>query len=546
MTSLPTPFRVRALAALLLSAALVATAACSAGPDDAKAPGARGAGPSSSAADRQRPVLAFVRPKQQAVMVADAAGRTWQADRTGARVPEQLSWSPDGRRLVWTDPAKEDDTTGRLHVLDVTTGKKVSHACPCNGAGFLGEDAVSLASDGSALLVFPATGEPRRIALSRTKGPFAGLVTGGAEDVTLFTPLPEGPGVFRGQGTLDAVDRRGRVHPLLPPKQPSTLTQAWRAPDGKGVAWGSADSGGACWTVSTLFEHSGASGRPTRLLPGDTAFRQALIGDQRSITSAAWAGAGLTVTYTGIESCQARYPARSVTYYVRDGKWAYLGSGLLGLALGADGRVARLHGDAHVADGMSLPTGALSLTYGGREHVLADGVSTFVFTPAESAAAKAPAAVPQPSGAAVTKVDNHGKALPEAMVRLARRIERAAADDDTEALVRLCAGCGEGVLQWVRRTETPSQILRAIRTHPGENGPRGLMYPGLTMCVDQPKQDVTCTPEQLHDIAVLGLKPDRGDIDYYGSEYSVWKSVPVPLIMRMEKGEARWTGLAAG
>ncbi|MFF7211682.1 hypothetical protein ACFZAU_14290 [Streptomyces sp. NPDC008238] len=539
------PFRVRTLAALLLSAALVATAACSADTDD-KAAGARGTGPSSSAADRQRPVLAYVRPKQQAVMVADAAGRTWQADRTGALVPDRLTWSPDGRRLVWTDPAKDGDTTGRLHVLDVTTGKKVSHGCPCSGAGFLGEDAVSLASDGSALLVFPATGDPQRIALSRSKGPFASLVTGGAEDVTLFTPLPEGPGVFRGQGTLDAVDRRGRVRPLLPPKQPSTLTQAWRAPDGKGVAWGSADSGGACWTVSTLFEHSGTSGRPTRLLPSDTAFRQALIGDQRSIASAAWAGAGLTVTYAGIESCQARYPGRSVTYYVRDGKWTYLGSGLLGLALGADGRVARLRGDAHVANGMSLPTGALSLTSGAGERVLADGVSTFVFTPAESAAAAAPAARPQPPGAAVTEVDNHGKALPEAMVRLARRIERAAADGDTEALVRLCAGCGEGVLQWVRRSEAPSEILRAIRAHPGKNGPQGLMYPGLTMCVDEPEQDITCTPEQLHDIAVLGLKPDRSDTDYYGSTYSVWESVPVPLIMRMENGEARWTGLAAG
>ncbi|MFD8077326.1 hypothetical protein ACFV3E_32270 [Streptomyces sp. NPDC059718] len=538
------PSRVRALAALLLSTALVATAACSAAPDDDKAPGARGTGPSSSAADRQRPVLAFVRPKQQAVMVADAAGRTWQADRTGAQVPDRLSWSPDGRRLVWTDPQKED-TTGRLHVLDVTTGKKVSHACPCSGAGFLGADAVSLASDGSALLVFPATGDPRRIALSRTKGPYARLVTGGAEDVTLFTPLPEGPGVFRGQGTLDAVDRRGRVRPLLPAKQPSTLTQAWRAPDGKGVAWGSADSGGACWTVSTLFEHSGASGRPKRLLPSDTAFRQALIGDQRSITSASWAGEGLTVTYTGIESCQARYPGRSVTYYVRDGKWTYLGSGLLGLALGADGRVARLRGDGPVADGVSLPTGALSLTSGAREHVLADGVSTFVFTPAESAAAGAPAARPQPPAAGVTTVDDHGKTLPEAMVRLARRIERAADDDDTEALVRLCAGCGEGVLQWVRRTEAPSEILTAIRVHPGGNGPQGLMYPGITTCVDEPKQDITCTPEQLHDIAILGLKPDR-DSDYYGSVYSVWKSVPVPLIMRMENGEARWTGLAAG
>ncbi|MGX1372917.1 hypothetical protein RKD19_008276 [Streptomyces canus] len=149
--------------------------------------------------------------------------------------------------------------------------------------------------------------------------------------------------------------------------------------------------------LATLFEHAGTSSRPTRLLPVGTAFRQALIGDQRTITSAAWAGAGLIVTYTGIANCQAQYPGRSVTYYVRDGKWTYLGSGLLGLALGAEGRIARLRGDAHVADGMGLPTGRPSLTSGTREHILADGVSTFVSTPAESAlrkGARRPAAPP--------------------------------------------------------------------------------------------------------------------------------------------------------
>ncbi|MEV6107108.1 hypothetical protein AB0M28_20680 [Streptomyces sp. NPDC051940] len=545
MTQTRMHIAIRASAAVFL-ATLVAATACTADPTDQPAPDGKGASPTSSVAGRQRPVLAYVLPKHQAVMVADAAGRTWRATSTKVQVPDQISWSPGGRQLVWTDPEKDDtDTTGRIHILDVTTGKMVSHPCPCNGVGFLGEDPVSLASDGSALLVFPVTGgNPQRIALGHSKGRYGRLVTGGSEDVTLFTPLPEGPNVFRGQGTLDTVDRQGHIRALLPATQPSTLAQAWRAPDGKGVAWSSADSGGACWTVSTLFEHPGGTGRPTRLLPDDDAFHRSLIEDQRSISSAAWAGAGLTVTYAGLAGCQARYPERSVTYYVHDGKWAYLGSGLLGLALGAHGRVARLRGDAGGSD--DAPSGELSLTSGGKEHVLADGVSTFAFTPAESAAAQPPAARPQPAAAAVTTVDDHGTALPEAIVQLARRIERAAAAGDTEALVGLCTECKNGVAQWVRRAEAPAQILRTIRTHPGVNGPQGFMYPGLITCVDEPDQDITCTPQHLSDAVALALKPDR-DSEHYGSVYSSWETGLVPLIMRIgENGEARWTGLAAG
>ncbi|MFE6187666.1 hypothetical protein ACFQ6U_24880 [Streptomyces sp. NPDC056465] len=533
---------VRSLTALLLLA--VAASACSTGSAGGPTPGPAGAS-ASKAGDRGRPVLAFVQPQRRTVMLADATGLTWKAAGTGRRVPTQLAWSPDGRRLAWTDPA-DGGTTGRLHVLDVTTGKKVSHPCPCRGIGFLGADAVSLASDGSALLTFSTAGAPQRLPLTRSKGPYAQLATGGSDDVTVFTPLPEGPGVFRGQGTLDAVDRRGRIRPLLPAKSPSTLAEAWRAPDGKAVAWANSDSGGACWTTSTLFRHTGAAARPQRLLPGDSAFRQALIGDQRAITSAAWAGKGMTVTYAGLESCQAPYPGRAVSYYVRNGKWTFLGNGLLGIALGADGRTARLRGGEDAVDATRARTGTLGLTSAGREHELAEGVSSFLFTPAESAAAKAPAAVSQPPAATVVTTDDHGKPLPGPVLELARRIEDAADRGDVDALVRLCDSCREGVLEWVRRKEAPADILKAIRMHPGRNGPQGMLYPGLSFCVDEPGQDATCTPQHLRDVALLGLKAGR-DTDFGGSTYSPALAGAVPLTIAVEEnGAARWTGLAAG
>ncbi|WNI26171.1 hypothetical protein [Streptomyces sp. ITFR-16] len=524
---------------LLLSLAATACSTDSAGP--ASGPGKDAASPSGG---HERPVLAYIGPERRAVMLAEAAGRTWQAVRTGTRAPERLAWSPDGRRLAWTDSV-EDDTTGRLHILDVTTGKEVSHACPCRGIGFLGTDAVSLASDGSALLTFAATGDPQRIPLVRSKGPYALLVTGGTDDVIVFTPLPEGPGVFRGQGTIDAVDRRGRLRPLLPAKSPSTLTEAWRAPDGKAVAWSDSDSGGACWTTSTLHSHSGGTGRPARLLPADTAFRQALIDDQRAITYAAWAGTGMTVTFSGLRSCNAPYPGRPVSYYVRDGKWTYLGTGLLGVGLGADGRTAQLRDDAG-DDATRVPTGTLTLVSEGRRHKLADGVSTFLFTPAESAAAKPPAAVRQPPGAAVVTTTDHGKALPDSVLRLARRIEKAAAAGDTEELVRLCDGCRPGVRDWIRRAKGPSDILRAIRAHPGRNGADAVLYPGLSFCADEPGKEATCTPQQLRDVAVLGLKHES-DAEFGGWTYLPSTAGIVPLTVAVEKnGEARWTGLAAG
>ncbi|MFF3755912.1 hypothetical protein [Streptomyces sp. NPDC002185] len=543
----------------LLLAGTIAAVGCTAD-DDAPPAGPRPAtGAPGAEPEHAHPVLAFVQPQKRTVMLADAAGRTWRAARTGAAPPTKVVWSPDARRLAWLDE-ESSGGTGEIHIYDVATGKPYSQACPCHGLGFLGEDLATLAADGSSLALFPPgfPAEPaRRVPLSAGRGAYARLAAGGPADVVVFAPLPEGPGVTRGQGTLAAIDRRGTVRELLPAKRPSTFTDALRSPDGKALAWGTADSGGACWTRSTLLTHSGRTATdPVRNLPDDLPFRRALIGDrQRTVSSFAWAGDGVTVTYGPLQSCQVLGPDRFVSYYVRDGTRTFLGTGMLGIALGADGRVARLAGDAsslgltRAPSGVADFTGTLTLTSSDRNHTLAQGVSAFTFTPAESAAARRPAAAPQPPAPAVTSVDDHGKHLPDAVIRLARRIEEAAVRGDTAGLVALCGTCGAGVHEWIRGEDGPAAVLRAIRTHPGRNGAEGLMYPGLSSCVDEPGQDITCTPQQLRDVALLGARPDESHVDYGGVVYNTWGGglVKVPLLFRTDaKGEALWTGLAAG
>ncbi|MFE6710680.1 hypothetical protein [Streptomyces sp. NPDC057695] len=542
----------------LLLAGMVAAVGCTAN-DDAPAAGPRPGAAAGPAPDRAHPVLAFVQPQKRTVMLSDAAGRTWLAARTGAAPPTKVVWSPDARRLAWLDE-EGSGGTGELHLYDVTTGKPYSQACPCHGLGFLGEDLATLAADGSSLALFPPgfPAEPaRRVQLATGRGAYATLAAGGPDDVVVFAALPEGPGVTRGQGTLAAVDRRGTVRDLLPAKRPSTFTDALRSPDGKALAWGTADSGGACWTRSTLLTHSGRTAAdPVRHLPDDSAFRRALITDrQRTVSSFAWAGDGVTVTYGPLQTCQVSGPDRFVSYYVRDGARTFLGTGMLGIALGADGKVARLAGDksslglTRAPSGVADYTGTLTLTSAGRDHTLATGVSAFAFTPAESAAARPPTAAPQPPAPTVTSVDDHGTPLPDAVVRLARRIEEAAVRGDTAALVALCGTCRAGEHEWIRGKDGPAAVLRAIRTHPARNGTDGLMYPGLSSCVDEPDQDITCTPQQLRDVALLGARPDESNVDYGGVVYNTWGGdLPqVPLLFRTDaKGEALWTGLAAG
>ncbi|WP_433455354.1 hypothetical protein ACQPXS_45610 [Streptomyces sp. CA-142005] len=548
--------RTRHLAVTVLVA--LAAAACSVGHDDPRPPR-----PDSSAAptgqpDKLHPVVAFVQPAHGSVLVADASGRTWKAADmrpsasvydTAAQWPTKLAWSPGGRRLAWLDAPNDVDQTGQIHIVDVRTGKETARPCPCQGIGFLGDDAVSLSSDGSSLLLFPAAGGARRVALTARQRPYSRLVAGGTDDVVLFSPLLDGPGVERGQGTLAVADRKGTVRLLLPAKGRTTFGDAQRQPHGTGLVWSSADSGGACWTLSSVYTHPvTTSGDPRSSLPHDAALRHALVTQARLVTSLAWVGDGITTTFSAVPTCQVMFPARTVSYYLRDGHWTYLGSGMLGIALGADGRVVRLEDPVyprtHEVDEQAITTGTLTLTAHGRKRVLATGVSQFVLTPAESAAARPPTTPAREPGEGVTAEDDHGARLPAAVRKLAGEIEDAAARGHTRRLAALCDPCSATVRRWVSSGDGARDVLRAIRTHPRRLSGGLLIYPEGSTCVDEPHKDISCTPQQLRDAAVLALKPGVSPgLGYGGSAFTTADAVRVPLTLSFEGGTAQWTGL---
>ncbi|MCT9138213.1 hypothetical protein [Streptomyces violarus] len=555
-----TGHRIPGLMPLFLATVLAATACTSAG-DEPAAPNSRPASTPTGKPDRQHPVAAFLQPGREAVMMADAAGRTWKAadlppsaatsSFNSGRVPSELVWSPDASRLAWIDTPGVSET-GQMHLLDVRSGRLASRPCPCAGLGFLGEDAVSLANDGRSLLLFPPSGKARRIALDKRLPPYSQLATGGTDDVTLFSLLPEGDEIHRGEGTLVVADRVGRVRPLLPDKGTTSFAEAQRQPGGEAVAWADLESNGACWPLQTVQAHPGTSGEsPRRSLPDDAAFRHALVELPRMVTHLAWAGDGLTLTYSALSACQVMSPERTASYHLRDGRWTYLGGGMLGIAFGAEGRVVRLkdpvYAKADITNADDPTTGTLTLTTGGSELVLGKGVSLFALTPAESAAARPPKSSAAQPAARVVPVDDHGARLPAAVRQLARDIADAAARGDSDRLVELCDPCSTGEHDWIRSGDGARNVLRAIRTHPMRQPGGDLLYPGLTMCVDEPGKDISCTPQQLHDAAALRLKPGSAPgMGYSGSSYTASDAVLVPLTLRLEKGTARWTGLAAG
>ncbi|MZF88754.1 hypothetical protein [Streptomyces sp. SID5643] len=552
--------RLPGLLPVFLATVLAATACTSAG-DEPAAPKSRPATTPTGKPDRQHPVAAFLQPGREAVMMTDAAGRIWKAadlppsTATSSfdteRLPSELLWSPDAGRLAWIDPGGVGQT-GQIHLLDVRSGQLASRPCPCAGLGFLGEDAVSLANDGRSLLLFPPSGKARRIALDKRLPPYSQLATGGADDVTLFSLLPEGEDIHRGEGTLVVADREGKVRPLLPDKGTTSFAEAHRQPGGEAVTWADLESSGACWSVQTVQTHPGTPGMGARKrLPDDAAFRHALVEQPRMVTHLAWAGDGLTLTYSALSTCQVMAPERTASYHLRDGRWTYLGGGMLGIAFGAEGRVVRLKDPVYpkgdIADTADPTTGTLTLSTDGRELVLGKGVSLFALTPAESAAARPPRSAAAQPAAGVAAVDDHGARLPAAMRQLARDIANAAARGDSDRLVDLCDPCSAGEHDWIRSDDGPRHVLRAIRTHPMRQPGGDLLYPGLTTCVDEPGKDISCTPQHLHDAAALRLKPGLAPgMEYGGSSYTASDAVSVPLTLHLEKGTARWTGLAAG
>ncbi|MGA5897316.1 TolB family protein [Streptomyces venetus] len=495
------------------------------------------------------PVIAFVRPVANEIVLADATGRTWRGARLKAKA-DDVRWSPDGSALAWID----DDGDGyhgsggrRLHRLDVATGHERATPCACQGVGFLGDEAATLTADGDALLFLPAAGQVRRAQLSVPQSDYAKVAAGGRDAVTIANMLPEEK-AGRGQYELVAADRSGTVRPFLPAGAPTAIAEGVQSPDGRRIAWESADSGGACWNVgNVLVAAYGKKGRQAPERPTDAAMGRALLNDRVLVTGLAWAGQGLTVTFGPQSGCQAVPPERFLSYYLRDGKWRFIGSGMLAVGYGGQGRVARLlvpeRPEPLKPDEYAFPLlGDLEFTDGrGERHVLGSRVSTFVFTPAESAraAAPAPAAEPKPTG--VARTGDRGEPVPAHLRALAQRIKDAAEDDDAARLRALCDPCDDETRATLGTTKGRRELVRLLSSHPGRTE-NGIVFPGLAAhrCVDQPAQDITCTAAQIHDITLLDIPVVDSDT-YEGDVYE--PDIDQRLQLRTGSGgKALWVG----
>ncbi|MFD8231828.1 TolB family protein [Streptomyces sp. NPDC059696] len=512
---------VRWAAALVVGATLVG-AGCDApgGGDDAGNGDARGHG---------APVLAFVRPAAGEIVLADATGRTWRGARLKAE-PDDVRWSPDGSTLAWIDEEGDASDGRRIHRLDVATSRLRSTPCPCHGVGFLGDEAATLTADGDALLFFAADGKVRRAPLSVPLTDYATIAAGGRDAVTIANSLPEEK-AGRGQFEMVAADRSGKVRPFLPAGAPTSFAQGEQSPDGRRIAWASADSGGACWNVGSVrLAAYGVKGRQEPDRPTDAAMTDALLEDRVLVSGLAWAGRGLTVTFGPQSGCQAVPPARFVSYYLRDGRWRFIGSGMLAVGYGRQGRAARLLVPERPApqkpDEYAFPLlGDLVFTDGrGARHDLGSGVSAFVFTPVEAAGAGAPPTAAQPGRARVAKTGDRGEPVPAHLRALAQRIRDAAEDDDVARLRALCDPCDDETRAALRTSEGRRELVRLLGSHPGRTD-NGIVFPGLAAhrCVDEPARDITCTAAQLADIALLDIPvDDSGTFDsdtYNGSVY---------------------------
>ncbi|MFF7311470.1 hypothetical protein [Streptomyces sp. NPDC008137] len=509
---------VRRAAALAMAAALLG-AGCD----------APGGGDDTSGGDRPNathgaPVLAFVRPAAREIVLADAAGRTWRGAKLSARA-DDVRWSPDGSALAWIDEEYDSPDGRRLHRLDIASGRERTTPCACRGVGFLGDAAATVNTSGDALLLYTADGRVRRAELSTPVSPYARVAAGGRDAVTIADLLPEEK-AGRGQFQMLAVDRSGTVRPFRPAGAPTAFSEGVQSPDGRRVGWSSHDSGGACWNVGSV--RVATYGREVREgpeRPADAAMAGALLEDRLHVTGIAWAGEGLTVTFGPMAGCQAVPPERYVSYYLRDGAWRFIGSGMLAVGYGAKGRAARLLAPERPraekpTEAVLPPLGGLEFTDGdGARRVIGTGVSSFVFTSAESAGAAVPAAAPQPARAGVARTTDRGEPVPSHLRALAQRIRDAAEDDDVEALRALCDHCDDETRAALRTTEGRRELVRLLSSHPGLKE-HGIVFPGLAAhrCVDHPAQDITCTAAQIQDIALLDI-PEAEQDDYEGTVY---------------------------
>ncbi|GAA0713086.1 hypothetical protein GCM10010199_11830 [Dactylosporangium roseum] len=508
-------------AGLLTVACLLLTTGCTGDDLPKKAESAAAAAPTA-------PVLAYV--ESNVLMVADRSGQTRRLT-TMQDVPVQLLWSPDGSRIVWLNEGKDSNSrSDRLSLVDVASGATTVQPCPCSGLGFLGNDVATLSADGAAMLLFPSTGDPVRVPLQPSSTTGAWLAAGGRDHVMIAQPLDEGVAEVRATSAWLTADRSGKVATIAGPKDRISAHEALASPAGDRIAWLDLPSSGACWHSQRIVDIGYDGGRPVDPKePDDPPMRAAHLPYQRTVLSYSWAGRGVVQTFAPVAGCQPFYPTRLVSYYREGDRWTFLGTGLLAIAFGGEGRRVRLvptdNLKAVQEDGRSGVSGRLVFrSSNGTELTLTESARYAMFAPAEAAMATVgvhPATTSSSAAPGASTTDMRGRPLNSMLSALVSKVWQAAAANDTEALTSLCRKCDVGTLAWLREQETPAQILLLLRTHP-EASEWSLVYPSLAArrCVDSPDHDYTCTAEQIADIALLNLKEDV-NLDDPGNVYKV-------------------------
>ncbi|MCE3551321.1 hypothetical protein LWC33_07630 [Pseudonocardia sp. RS11V-5] len=381
------------------------------------------------------------------------------------------------------------------------------------------------------------------------------------DNVVLAASIPEQQADFRAQYSLMTVDRTGAVQ--LRVDRSGQVSYPQRVASVPGVsrfAWVDHPSSGACSASDDLrtVDGTGTSSPVDPPRPADEHMRGGELNEgSRQVVSTSPAGTATVVTYGPLGGCRPVYPQRLVSYLVGGATPTYLGSGMLALAFGADGRTARIVASdpatrEHAAalserspappSGLDPEAGRLDFTTAdGRTSTLAAHATAIAFTPAEAAAGQA---VPDPP-AAPSRIDTDvtGAKIPTSTADLLAAIRTAAAAGDTAALAELCAHCVDDSVSWIRTDRGASATLaRFAATHPIVYGP-SVVVPGLSMqaCIDTNEREQTCTAEQIADAGVLGLEPGiaTGNLDGWDEYHATG---PRYLVVEMRDGDAFWTG----
>jgi hypothetical protein len=476
-------------------------------------------------------VLAFSDGAQ--MRFADGTGRVW--GQVKAKAPEPVIWSSDGSHVAFLE-------SKRLHIVDAKSATDRSLPCPCSGLDRMGQEFVTISTDGTALLFFGTEGAVRRLPLSRRMID-AWVVAGGSGQVAVAEPIPEDKADYRGQSALIAVDGNGKLRQMIEGKSAVSVWAGYTAPAGDRIATVESPSGGACSTLSgvLLLDNTTLNRKSEQLTPSDSVFKSAVLSEAHLIKGMIWAGQSLIVTFAPNNFCQRPLTSRYLTYSITGTQWQFLQAGVLQAGYGADSRsyAIELNESGITADTPNYGTLVMD-SHDGKHMELGQHVQSFWPTVAEQAAGT-PVASATPEESGVPTVTDQGKPLPPALHQLADEVVGAIDRNDVAALATLCAKCDSPTRTLVRTPAGRTSIKRSLLTHAYVDQ-KSATFPGAAFkaCDDGPKSADGCTTQQFQDIGRLGLVGDQS-LDLEGWKYAA--SISGSVRFELDgSGVARWLG----